>query len=231
MKNIEIIPSLICSDLFKLDESLKELEDIGINTLHMDILDGYFSPSIPIGIDMIKKIRDKTKMKFDVHIMSTNNERFVSEIIKIGAKSISFHYETSLHVDRLINLIKNAGIEIGIALNPATSLNCLEYILPYCDSILLMLINPGFAGDKNEKQVPYALKKINDLRKLIDSNNYKTKISVDGRVSMDSIASLIKSGTDKIVAGSTSLFLNTNSIKENKTEIDKIISLSGEYDE
>ncbi|WP_295296469.1 ribulose-phosphate 3-epimerase [uncultured Brachyspira sp.] len=223
MREIEILPSLICADLFNLDRDLKELENIGIKTLHVDILDGHFSPSLPIGLEMIQKIKENIKMDFDVHIMSTNNEWFINEVIKIGAKAICFHYETSLHVDRLMNLIKKVGMEVGIALNPATSLSTLDYILEYCDNILLMLINPGFAGDKNEKQVPYALKKVIDLRNLIDKNNYKTKIIVDGRVSMQTIEGLVKAGADKLVAGSTSLFLKSNSLAENKKQIEQII--------
>lgn len=223
MREIEILPSLICADLFNLDRDLKELENIGIKTLHVDILDGHFSPSLPIGLEMIQKIKENIKMDFDVHIMSTNNEWFINEVIKIGANAICFHYETSLHVDRLMNLIKKAGMEVGIALNPATSLSTLDYILEYCDNILLMLINPGFAGDKNEKQVPYALKKVIDLRNLIDKNNYKTKIIVDGRVSMQTIEGLVKAGADKLVAGSTSLFLKSNSLAENKKQIEQII--------
>ena len=167
MKKIVISPSVMCADLVNLEKSIKELEEVGIHTLHIDIIDGLFSPSMPLGIDTVKKLRQITSMDFDVHIMSMDNELFIQEMINIGVESITFHYESSFHMDRLINLVKKSGTKVGVALNPATSLSVLEYILPQCDSILLMLINPGFATDKNEKQVSYAEKKVKDLHKMI----------------------------------------------------------------
>ncbi|MED0746863.1 ribulose-phosphate 3-epimerase, partial [Aeribacillus composti] len=159
-KKITIAPSIMCADLCNLEKSVKEIEKEGLDTLHIDIIDGHFSPSMPLGIDTIKQLRKITDMNFDVHIMSNNNEFFIQEMIKIDVQQISFHYETSTHIDRYINLIKNNGIKAGLALNPATPLSVLDYILPQCDTILLMLINPGFATDENEKQVSYAIKKV-----------------------------------------------------------------------
>ena len=153
MKKIAISPSVMCADLVNLENSIKELEAIGVDSLHIDLIDGLFSPSMPLGIDTVKKLRKITNMEFDVHIMSMNNELFINEMLDIGAESITFHYESSFHTDRLINLVKRSGAKVGVALNPATSLSVLDYILPQCDSILLMLINPGFATDKGEKQV------------------------------------------------------------------------------
>ena len=167
MKKIAISPSVMCADLVNLENSIKELEAIGVDSLHIDLIDGLFSPSMPLGIDTVKKLRKITNMEFDVHIMSMNNELFINEMLDIGAESITFHYESSFHTDRLINLVKKGGSKVGIALNPATSLAVLDYILPQCDSILLMLINPGFATDKSEKQVSYADKKVKDLSELI----------------------------------------------------------------
>ena len=152
-RRITIAPSIMCADLCNLEKSVKELEKEGLDTLHVDVIDGYFSPSMPLGIDTIKQLRKVTDMNFDVHIMANNNEFFIQEMIRIGVQQISFHIETSVHIDRCIQLIRKNGIKVGVALNPATSLSVLEYVLPQCDTILLMLINPGFATDKNEKQV------------------------------------------------------------------------------
>lgn len=223
MSYIEILPSIMCADIGNLRDSLSELEEIGIQTLHVDILDGHFSPSMPIGLDIIKQIKSHTKMKCDVHIMSQNNEWFVTESLNLGADAVTFHCETTLHIDRLINIIKSTGAEAGVALNPATSLSVLDYILPSCDNILLMLINPGFAGHKDEKQVPYAVKKVQDLYNLIQLQEHKTSICLDGRVSMETIPILITAGAQKLVAGSTSLFLKGKSLKENKQYIDSLI--------
>ncbi len=224
MKKIAISPSVMCADLVNLENSIKELEAIGVDSLHIDLIDGLFSPSMPLGIDTVKKIRKITNMEFDVHIMSMNNELFINEMVDIGAESITFHYESSFHTDRLINLVKKSGAKVGIALNPATSLSVLEYILPQCDSVLLMLINPGFATDKSEKQVSYADKKVKDLYELIRKNNLDVKIQVDGRVSLETIPKLVSAGADSLVVGSTSLFIPGKTISENKKLLDISIS-------
>ncbi|MCP1225637.1 ribulose-phosphate 3-epimerase [Sebaldella sp. S0638] len=224
MKKIAISPSVMCADLVNLENSIKELEAIGVDSLHIDLIDGLFSPSMPLGIDTVKKIRKITNMEFDVHIMSMNNELFINEMVDIGAESITFHYESSFHTDRLINLVKKSGAKVGIALNPATSLSVLEYILPQCDSVLLMLINPGFATDKSEKQVSYADKKVKDLYELIKKNNLDVKIQVDGRVSLETIPKLVSAGADSLVVGSTSLFIPGKTISENKKLLDISIS-------
>ena len=224
MKKIAISPSVMCADLVNLENSIKELEAIGVDSLHIDLIDGLFSPSMPLGIDTVKKLRKITDMEFDVHIMSMNNELFINEMLDIGAESITFHYESSFHTDRLINLVKKAGSKVGIALNPATSLAVLDYILPQCDSVLLMLINPGFATDKSEKQVSYADKKVKDLYELIRKNNLDVKIQVDGRVSLETIPKLVSAGADSLVVGSTSLFIPGKTISENKKLLDISIS-------
>ncbi len=220
MKKIVLSPSVMCTDLLNLETAVKELEKINVDSLHIDILDGAFSPSMPLGIDTIKQLKTKTKLPFDVHIMSTNNEYFINEMISIGAERISFHLETSNHIDREIKLIKNAGLKVGVAINPATSLNTLDYILPQCDVIILMLINPGFATMKGEKQVSYATTKIRELKQMIDTKNLSTKIQVDGRVSLATIPDLIAAGADDLVLGSTSLFIKNQTLDENKQQLD-----------
>lgn len=220
MRKITLSPSVMCMDLTNLEKSIKKIEAIGIDALHIDIIDGAFSPSMPLGIDTVKKLRSITDLPFDVHIMSLNNEYFINEILDIGVQHITFHYETSLHVDRYINLIKERGVGVGVALNPATSLSTLDYILPQVDLIMLMLINPGFATNKNEKQVFYAKQKVEDLRKLIDDKGYNVAIQVDGRVSLDTIPMLVKAGADNLVLGSTSLFMKDNTLEENKKHLD-----------
>ncbi len=223
MKNIILSPSVMCADLLNLESSVKKLEEIGVDSLHVDILDGKFSPSMPLGIDTVKKLKAATKLPFDVHIMSTNNEFFIKEMIEIGAERIAFHLESSIHIDRELNLIKNAGLKAGVAITPATPLSALEYIIDKCDVVVLMLINPGFATDKGEQQVPYAIKKVQDLRKMIDERNLDTVIQVDGRVSLETIPGLIKAGADDLVLGSTSLFIAGNTLDENKAKLDQVV--------
>lgn len=221
--DIIIAPSIMCADLCNLEKSIKELEKAGLDTLHVDVIDGAFSPSMPLGIDTIKQLRKITDMNFDVHIMSKNNEFFIQEMLKIGVQQISFHIETSTHIDHHIQLIRNSKTKIGIALNPATPLTVLDYVLPQCDTILLMLINPGFATDKNEKQISYANQKVADLSQLIKQKGLQAIIEVDGRVSLDTIPGLIRAGANMLVAGSTSLFLPNHSLVENKKAIEQCI--------
>ncbi|WP_392561833.1 ribulose-phosphate 3-epimerase [Orbus sturtevantii] len=221
---ITLAPSIMCADIAALRNSIKELENIGIKTLHVDVIDGAFSPSMPLGVDTVKKIRDLTNLDLDVHIMSLNNEYFINEMLQIGVQSISFHIETSLHIDRHINLIKKHKVKAGVALNPATSLSVLDYVLPSCDHVLLMLINPGFATDKNEQQVAYAAQKVSDLKKRINNKCLDTQIQVDGRVSLEKIPALIQSGADSLVLGSTSLYIPGKTLLENKMALDDIIS-------
>ncbi|MDO7870583.1 MAG: ribulose-phosphate 3-epimerase [Enterococcus sp.] len=216
MKKIVLSPSVMCADLVNLASSVKELEEIGIDTLHIDVIDGAFSPSMPLGIETIKRMREITKLDFDIHIMAMNNEYFIKEMLAIGVQNITFHYETSLHIDRYVRLIKDAGAKAAIALNPGTSLSVLDAIIEELDMICLMLINPGFATNKNEKQVPYATQKITKLKHMIESKGLSTSIQVDGRVSLDSIAELVYAGADNLVLGSTSLFIKENSLAENR---------------
>lgn len=215
-KRIILSPSIMCGDLVNLEKSINELEAIGMDTLHIDVIDGSFSPSMPLGIETIKRMREVTSMNFDVHIMSNDNEFFINEMLKIGVEGITFHHETSLHVDRYIQLIKNAGTKVGVALNPATPLNVLDYVLQEIDRVCLMLINPGFATNKAEKQIPYALKKITDLRQLVDEQGLTIDIQVDGRVSLATIPDLLEAGATNLVLGSTSLFIAGNTLTENR---------------
>ncbi|WP_394173172.1 ribulose-phosphate 3-epimerase [Guptibacillus hwajinpoensis] len=223
-KGITIAPSIMCADLCNLEKSVREIEEAGLDTLHIDIIDGAFSPSMPLGINTIEQLRNITDMKFDIHIMANTNEFFIQEMLKIGVHQITFHLETSLHTDRYINLIKKHDTKVGVALNPSTSLSELDYVLPQCDTVLLMLINPGFATDKGEKQVSYAAEKVEDLSKLIQSLGLDTKIEVDGRVSLETIPTLVRAGADILVAGSTSLFEKSNSLKDNKKIIETLIT-------
>ena len=163
-KNSSIIsPSLICLDLCNLESQVRELEQAGITMLHIDILDGYFSPSMPIGLDVIRELRKKTDMAFDVHVMVNDNSFFINELLDIGVQQIVFHAETEPHIDHMLDVIHRRGVKAGLALKPATPLSVLDYVLEKCDTVLLMQINPGFAGNKAEKAVAYSGRKIIEL--------------------------------------------------------------------
>lgn len=222
-RNIIVSPSLICADLCNLEQEVNALEKAGMRSLHVDIIDPHFSPSMPIGLSSVKQLKAKSNMDFDVHIMSTNNEFFIKELVKMKPASIVFHYESSFHVEKMLQLIKEEDIKAGIALNPATPLDVLEYVAEDCDYVLLMLINPGYADGKNEKMVPYALEKIRQCKEFLKCHHSKAKIIVDGRVSLEAIPKLLNAGADVLVAGSKSIFRKENSYAENYKQVNQII--------
>ncbi len=222
---IVISPSLICADFCNLLDQIKEIEKIGVTSLHVDLIDGHFSPSMPLGLTVIEQLRSKSSLDFDVHIMAEDNEFFIKELINIGVQSITFHYEAALHGERMLRLIKAAGIKAGIALNPATPLQVMHYLLESCDYVLLMLISPGYAGHKGETMVPYALRKIRECREYIEKQGLQSKIIVDGRVSLNVIADVVAAGADCLVAGSTSFFWKGASLRDNFTQMNKEIQL------
>ena len=200
-----ISPSLICLDMCNLESQARILEANGIKALHVDILDGHFSPSMPLGLDTVRQLRAKTNLEFDCHIMVTEQDYFVNELLDIGVQQLIFHAETQPHIDGMLNRIHAAGVRAGVALKPATPLSTLDYVLEKCDSVLLMLINPGYAFVKGEKQVSYAERKISELRKMIDSRGLDTKIELDGRISPQNIQDWGGGLADIYVTGSTCL--------------------------
>lgn len=202
-----ISPSLISvCDLCNLEGSVRALEQAGIEMLHVDILDGHFSPSMPLGLDTVRQLRKKTDMIFDVHLMTTAHDFFVEELLDIGVQQLVFHGEMEPHMDNRLNQIHKAGVKAGVALKPATPLNTLEYVLEKCDAVLLMLINPGYAQSKAEGQVPYAARKVRELHEMITSRGLDTKVILDGRISKQNMADFAPEGlADIFVAGSTCL--------------------------
>lgn len=211
----DISPSLICTDLTNLANGVKQLEDAGCNMLHVDILDGYFSPSMPIGIDTVKQLKPLSRMDFDVHIMAKENDFFVREMIDLGAERICFHVETERHIAKRLTEIRSAGLKAGIALMPATAPEQFEYILELCDFVLLMRINPGYASAKNEKEYGFVTRKLCCLSDMIARDGLDTSIIVDGRTYFDSIPELAAAGMDTAVGGTSSIFCKNGTVREN----------------
>lgn len=203
-KSCNISPSLITLDMCNLEQQTKILEENGIEMLHVDILDGHFSPSMPLGLDTVKQLRKKTNLEFEAHVMVKDPQFFIDELIEAGASQIVFHVETCDHIDGMLNYIHSKGIRAGVALKPATPLSVLEYVLDKCDAVLLMLINPGFAQMKGEAQTPYSARKIHELHEMIKARGLDTKVILDGRISPENISTYGASGEANIfVAGST----------------------------
>lgn len=210
-----ISPSLICMDVCNLERDIKELEAGGIRMLHVDIVDGYFSPSMPMGLDVVRAVRKRTDLLFDSHVMAVENEFFLDQLLDIGVYQLCFQVETERHICRRLTAIKSKGVRAGVALSPATPLASIEYALDLCDFVLLMRINPGFAGFGGESDYAFMNRKIGDLKAMIDERGLDTRITLDGRVRTADIPNLMRLGADLFVAGTASLFKSGFSLKEN----------------
>ncbi|MDA8423103.1 MAG: ribulose-phosphate 3-epimerase [Nitrospiraceae bacterium] len=199
-KKIKIAPSILSADFSRLGEEIKAVEDAGADLIHVDVMDGHFVPNITIGPLIVEAARRSTKLPLDVHLMITNPELYIADFAKAGADYITVHAETAYHLNRLVQSIKeHKGVKAAVALNPATSLSCLDYLLQDLDMVLVMSVNPGFGG---QAFIPSALAKITELRKRIDSLRLSTEIEVDGGVKPENAATIIKAGADILVAGS-----------------------------
>ncbi len=223
-KKCIISPSLICLDMCNLESQIRVLESCGIEMLHVDILDGHFSPSMPLGLDTVRQLRAKTDLQFDCHVMVTEQDYFVDELLDIGVEQIVFHAETQPHIDGMLNRIHAKGVKAGVALRPVTPLSTVDYVLEKCDTVLLMLINPGYAFVKGEKQVSYAARKIRDLRRMIDERGLDTKIEVDGRISVQNLIDYGKEDVDIFVTGSTCIDRN-----DMAGSLQRLKKIQGEY--
>lgn len=196
---MKIAPSLLSADFANLEKEVREIEKSGADLLHLDMMDGHFVPNLTFGVPIINAIRKHTKLPFDIHMMVFNPEKYLYELEKVGVQMISFHQEASIHQDRIIQEIKERKIKAGIAINPATSINNIEPILPILDYVLIMSVNPGFGG---QKFIYYTLEKVKKLKKIIQNNGYNTLIEVDGGIKAENIQLLKDAGADICVAGS-----------------------------
>ena len=192
-------PSILSADYTILGEQIKKMDEAGAQYVHIDVMDGQFVPSISIGLPVIKTIRKCTDRIFDVHLMIEEPIRYIDEFADAGADIITVHAESSKHVDRTIDAIKEKGIIAGVALNPATPLSAIEYVLPKVDMVLVMTVNPGFGG---QKLIPYTVDKVRDLKKLIQSTGNKVDIEVDGGINLNNVREVMEAGANIIVAGS-----------------------------
>ncbi|MBI4651342.1 ribulose-phosphate 3-epimerase [Candidatus Desantisbacteria bacterium] len=194
----EIAPSLLSADFSSLYEEVKKVESAGIKYLHFDIMDGHFVPNLTIGAMVVKSLRKKSSAIFDVHLMIENPDNYIEIFKDAGADIITVHQEACVHLHRTIQLIKNTKAIAGVAINPATSIELLEYILPEIDLILVMSVNPGFGG---QKFIHTALVKIRALKTLINRKKLNIKIEVDGGINLETIKSVVGAGADLMVAG------------------------------
>ncbi len=196
---LKLAPSILAADFKNLGQQVAEVSEAGAQYIHLDVMDGAFVPSISFGMPIIGSLRSCSDRVFDVHMMVEEPGRYINDIKEAGADLICVHAEACTHLDRTINQIKEAGLKAGVALNPATSLSVLDFILPEVDMVLIMTVNPGFGG---QKFIPYTLDKVRALRRICKERNLETDIQVDGGVTCDNVRELIEAGANVFVAGS-----------------------------
>jgi ribulose-phosphate 3-epimerase len=196
---LQIAPSILAADLADLETAVAICERGKADFLHVDVMDGHFVPNLTIGVPVVEALSRRTDLPLDVHLMVSNPGRLLDQYLEAGASWLSVHWEAATHLDRLLTRIHEKGARAGVALNPATPVEVLDDILPAVDFVLIMSVNPGFAG---QKFLPYALDKARRLRAKLQGRNLDVTIAMDGGVGLDNISEVATAGVDFCVAGS-----------------------------
>ncbi len=210
--SIKISPSILSCNFSKLGKEIESLEKAGADLIHIDVMDGHFVPNITIGPEVIKKIRPLTKIPFDVHLMISPVDNFIEDFANAGSDIITIHPEATKDLKKSIELIKKFDKKVGISLNPNSEISLVEPYLNDIDLILVMSVNPGFAGQKFKPEV---LKKLEKIKKIIVSKNLKIDLEIDGGISFQNSIDAKNAGANILVSGSTIFNENNGDLKKN----------------
>lgn len=217
---IKLAPSILSADFARLLEDVKKVEKAGCEYLHIDVMDGHFVPNITLGPAIVKSLRKDVNMVFDTHLMIENPDDYIKDFVDAGSDLIVVHAEACRHLHRTIQNIKSYNVNVGVALNPATSIESIKHIIEDVDMVLIMTVNPGFGG---QSFIESMLEKIKELKQLIDDKNLNVDIQVDGGIKPDNIHKVVEAGANIIVAGSA--IFNSENIEETVSLMRKNASL------
>tara|TARA_B110000008_G_C16720427_1_gene464539 strand:+ start:56 stop:715 length:660 start_codon:yes stop_codon:yes gene_type:complete len=212
MKKIQISPSILSADFSQLGNEIKRLEEGGADMIHVDVMDGHFVPNLTMGPQIIKSLRQYTKLPFDVHLMISPVHKYIKDYADAGANIITIHPEATENLKDSITLIKSLNKKVGISLNPETKIDLIVDLLNQIDLVLIMSVNPGFGG---QKFMPEVLKKIKELKKIKDKDNIEFDIEIDGGINFDNNKLAIEAGANILVSGTTIFKNNNGNIKKN----------------
>ena len=197
---IEILPSILAADFARLAEEIERVERGGARMIHVDVMDGHFVPNITLGPPIVKSIRKATKLKLDVHLMIEDPDKYAPAFVEAGADHVLVHQEACRHLDCTLRTIQKEGAMAGVVLNPATPVSTLEDALEVADYVLIMSVNPGFGG---QEFIPYTLEKVRRLDRMRRERRLALPIEIDGGVTKENLADVVRAGCDWIVTGSS----------------------------
>jgi ribulose-phosphate 3-epimerase len=199
LKPIKLAPSILTADLLRLGEQIAQAEAAGVDYIHVDVMDGHFVPNITFGPLVVEAIRGCTKLPLEVHLMIEEPDQYIPAFAKAGGDILTVHAEACRHLRRTVQLVKEQGVKVGVALNPATPVSAVDEVLPDLDELLLMTVNPGFGG---QKFIPSSVDKIARARAMLDERGAKAELGVDGGVNAETIGGVARAGATMLVAGS-----------------------------
>ena len=203
MEELTYSASVMCANLAKLEDDLKALEAVGCHELHFDVMDGFFVPNFTLGFDLIKAAKRVCGLPCNAHLMITHPDKYIARFVEAGCDSITVHTETCTHVHRTLATIRELGASPGVAVNPATSLTKLDYVLDKADRVLVMTVDPGYAG---QKIIPNSFERVRILTENISYRKLKTRIEVDGNINVRNAAMLANVGARIFVLGTSAVF-------------------------